>query len=178
MQPVNTQAMRYDTLTILFHWLVALLVLEQFAGGLTIDLFPRGPVRTGAISFHIACGISLTVLVILRMAWRFSLGRQLPAEPGMLNRIARGVHHLLYLLLGLIVLVGLALASARGDTVFGSFTFWSFAPGNRALAHQIGEVHELLGYIIIGVATLHGAAALMHRLVIKDRVFQRMMLRG
>lgn len=178
MQPVNTQAIRYDFLTILFHWLIALLVLEQFVGGLTIDLFPRGPLRVNAISVHILLGGSLAALVVLRILWRFTLGRQLPADPGFLNKIAKGVHHLLYLLLVVLVLVGLVLTSARGDAVFDWFKVWSFAPGNRDLAHQITEIHELLGYIIIGVVVLHALGALFHRLVLKDGIYNRMMFRG
>src|SRR3954454_20585536 len=87
MQPVSQQATRYDVLTILFRWLIALLVIEQFLGAQVIDLFPRGPMRTGAISFHIMLGLTLALLVVLRLVWRFTLGRQLPAEPGVLNRI-------------------------------------------------------------------------------------------
>ncbi|MBS0639872.1 MAG: cytochrome b/b6 domain-containing protein [Acetobacteraceae bacterium] len=178
MQPINTQVSRYDFLTILFHWLVALLVLEQFIGGLTIDLFPRGPMRANAISVHILLGGTLAALVLLRILWRFTLGRQLPTEPGFLNKIAKGVHHLLYLLLVVLVLVGLVLTSARGDAVFDWFKIWSFAPGNRDLAHQIAEIHELLGYLIIGVVALHALGALFHRIVLKDRIYYRMTFRA
>ena len=178
MQPINTQASRYDVLTILFHWLIALLVAEQFIGGLTVDLFPRGPWRSGAISFHITLGACFAVLVLLRILWRFTLGRQLPLDQGFLNKVAKGVHHLLHLLLALMALCGIVLASARGDTVFGVVQIWSFAPGNRALAEQIGEVHETLGYAIVAVAVLHAAAALFHRFIVKDRIYERMTFAG
>ena len=72
MQPVNTQAIRYDFLTILFHWLIALLVLEQFVGGLTIDLFPRGPLRVNAISVHILLGGALAALMVLSLLYQRS----------------------------------------------------------------------------------------------------------
>ena len=178
MQPINPEASRYDILTILFHWLVALLVIEQFVGGLTIDVFPRGPWRSGAISFHVACGAALAALVVLRVLWRFTLGRQLSPETGFLGKVAKGVHHLLYLLLVLVVLGGFVVASARGIDVFGVFQFWSFAPGNRDLAHQLTEIHELLGYVIIGVAVLHAAGALFHRFILKDRIYYRMTFGG
>jgi len=178
MQPVSCSATSYDRMTIVLHWVVALLVVEQFLGAQIIDWFPRGPLRVNARSVHIVLGVTLAVLLAVRIFWRLTRGRQLVREPGLLNLAARLVHHLLYVLLIAIVLLGLVLTSARGDSIFGAFSVWSFAPGNRDLANAIGEVHETVAWTIIVVAALHAAAALFHRFVLKDRVLQRMWPRG
>jgi cytochrome b561 len=41
MQTANPTVMRYDPLTILFHWLIALLIGVQWIVALSIDLFRR-----------------------------------------------------------------------------------------------------------------------------------------
>ncbi len=42
MPPVNNNYTRFDGLTILFHWLIALLVVVQIIGAFSIDFFPKG----------------------------------------------------------------------------------------------------------------------------------------
>src|SRR5215213_10369807 len=78
MQPVSPAATRYDTTTILFHWLTALLVATQWLGAQIIDWFPRGPLRVDAQAVHITCGVALGAILLLRIVWSRSYGRQLP----------------------------------------------------------------------------------------------------
>ena len=178
MQPVSPSATRYDALTIVLHWTVAVLVVEQLLGAQIIDWFPSGPLRTDARSVHIVLGVTLAVVLATRIVWRLTLGRQLAPDPGLLNHAARFVHQLLYVLLTAMVLVGIVLVSARGDSIFGAFSVWSFAPGNRGLAEWISGLHNTLAWTIISVAGLHAAAALFHRTILKDQVLQRMWPRG
>ena len=174
MQPVNTIASRYDATTILFHWLVALLVVTQWIGAQTIDLFPKGDLRVDARSVHIVCGATLGVLLVLRLFWRATLGRQLPAVGNWLIRLlAKLVHWGLYLSVAAQVIVGLALASARGDSLFGLYTIPSFAPG-KAVTDQIMGVHESFGWVIVALVVVHALAALIHQSVWKDGVLDRM----
>src|SRR5579871_1502998 len=99
MQPISPGATSYDRLTILLHWTVAFLVIEQFLGAQIIDWFPRGPLRTDARSVHILLGVTLAVVLAIRNVWRRTGGRQLVTERGLLHLAARFVHHLLYALL-------------------------------------------------------------------------------
>ncbi len=80
MQPVSPAAMRYDTETIAFHWLTALLVAGQWLGAQVIDWFPRGPLRVDARSVHIIGGAMLAALLLARIAWRATQGRRQPGE--------------------------------------------------------------------------------------------------
>src|SRR3954447_25595785 len=57
MQTVNPTATRYDSVTILSHWFMALLIGVQWIVALSIDLFPKGPLRIDARSVHIVCGL-------------------------------------------------------------------------------------------------------------------------
>jgi len=176
MQPVDVNATRYDTRTMLFHWLTAALVVLQWIGAKTIDWFPRGTLRVDARSVHITVGVLLALVLVARIVWRATGGRRLPlADRGALNIVAKGTHWVLYLLLIAMVSVGIALAWVRGDSLFNLVSIPSFAPGNKALASQIFEIHDTIAWVILGLAGVHAGAALVHRYVWRDGVLARML---
>ena len=178
MQPVNRIARRYDTTTIVFHWATAVLVVAQWIGAQTIDLFPRGPLRVDARSAHITLGALLGILLVARLVWRITRGRRLPlADVGVLNLVAKATHWGLYVLLSAMVLVGLFLAWARGDSLFNTVSIPAYDPGNRVLVDQVQELHGTIGWLIVALASLHASAALFHRWVRRDGVLNRMLLR-
>ena len=175
MQAINTNASRYDALTILLHWLIALLVVEQWIGAQTIDLFPKGDLRVDARSVHIVLGASLGVLLVLRLFWRGTFGRQLPGVGnGLIRLLAKIVHWALYLAVSAQVILGLSLAWLRGDSLFGLYTIPSFDPGNKALAESLFVVHASIGWLIVALVLVHALAALVHQGVWRDGVLDRM----
>jgi cytochrome b561 len=179
MQPVSLVATRYDTRTIVFHWATAILVATQWLGAQIIDWFPKGTLRVDARSMHIVCGLLLAVILLSRIAWRLTRGRRLPLADGpVLNFIAKTTHWGLYTLVTAMVVVGIALAWTRGDSIFNLFTLPAFDPSNRALADQVQEVHATIGWVIVVVVGLHAAAALFHRLVWHDGILGRMLPAG
>lgn len=176
MQPVNPRADRYDAVTIAFHWATAVLVVAQWIGAQVIDVFPAGSPRVDARSVHITGGLLLAVLLLMRLAWRTTRGRRLPlADTGALNLLAKGTHWGLYALLVMMVLVGMFLVWVRGDSLFNLFSIPAYDPGNRALSHQVQELHGTIGWMILALAGLHAAAALVHRYVWRDAVLGRML---
>lgn len=176
MQVVTFQARRYDRATMLFHWLTALLVSFQWLGAQTIDWFPRGPLRVDARSVHITVGALLAILLVARLLWRVTNGRQLPAASGaLLHIVAKATHWALYGLLLAMVSVGLFLTWARGDSLFNLFSIPAFDPGNHDLAEQTQEIHATIGWIIVGLAGLHSSAALVHHYLWRDGLLTRML---
>jgi cytochrome b561 len=165
--------------TIIFHWITAILVATQWLGAQTIDWFPRGPLRVDARSMHIVCGLLLTVILLARVVWRLTKGRRLPAaDRGILHVIAKATHWALYALIAAMVVAGMALAWTRGDSIFNLFQIPAYDPGNRQLAEQVQDVHATIGWIIIAVAGLHALGALAHRYFWRDGVLGRMLPRG
>jgi cytochrome b561 len=178
MQPVSTGASRYDSTTMFFHWATVLLAVTQWLGAQMIDWFPRGPLRVDARSVHITLGLLLAVLLAGRVAWRLTRGRRLPlADEGALNVVAKGTHWGLYVLLAAMVLAGVFLTWTRGDSIFNLFSIPAYDPGNRALPHQMQEVHATIGWLILALGGLHAAAALVHRYFWHDDVLGRMLPR-
>jgi cytochrome b561 len=176
MQPVSPAATRYDTTTIVFHWVTAILVAEQWLGAQIIDWFPKGAPRIDGRSVHIICGVLLAMILLSRVVWRVTQGRRLPLADGrMLNLVAKATHWGLYALLAAMVVVGMALTWTRGDSTFNLFTLPAFDPANHAPADQVHDVHVTIGWIIVGVAGLHASAALFHRCVWHDGALGRML---
>jgi cytochrome b561 len=176
MQPISPDARTYDHTTIAFHWLTAILVITQWLGAQVIDWFPRGPLRVDARSVHIVMGVILAVLLVVRLLWRITQGRRLPPTgAGLLDLAGKAAHWGLYALMLAMVVVGMALTWARGDSIFNLFSIPAFRPGDRALADLVGEVHEVVGYLILALAGLHASAALVHRYLWQDGVLHRML---
>lgn len=166
---------RYDGRTIALHWATAALVAALWTLGETIDWFPKGSLRVGARGVHIVLGATLAAVLLARVQWRLTGGLRLPpASHGLPQRLASAVHVLLYVLLAAVVLLGLANAWVRGDTLFGWFTIPAFDPGNKPLRETVEELHGLAANTLLVVAGGHALAALVHHVGLKDGVLARM----
>ena len=91
---------RYDRVASLLHGLIGLALLGQIVFGFLLDeIAPRGtPARAGVINLHKSLGITLAVLIVLRLGWR--LRHRPPAWPASMSawqgRAARIGHAALY----------------------------------------------------------------------------------
>jgi cytochrome b561 len=169
---------RYDTTTIVFHWVMAILLLIQWLWAQIIDWFPRGPLRVDARSFHITLGMLLVALLTARIIWRLTKGRHLPpSDSGILGQISKATHLSIYFLLAAMMLVGVALTWVRGDNIFNLFHIPAYDPGDHALRDQVQEVHAAIGWVIVAIAGVHTVAALGHRYILRDSVLNRMLFK-
>ena len=165
---------RYDDLSIWLHWATALLVVEQWIGGKTIDMWSQA-LQADARSLHLTLGLSLGLLLSFRIAWRATRGRQLPnADSGWIGIMAKAVHWGLYAILIAVVALGVTLLAMRGDAFFGAFHLGVLVPASKQLRHTVQSLHELLATTVLVVAGLHAAAALFHHYVLRDGVLARM----
>src|SRR5205823_5868330 len=91
---------RYTSVAILLHWLIALLLLGQFGFGLFLEDIPRGtPARGYYVNLHKSTGIVIGLLILARIAWRLThKPPPLPAGmPAWQKLVARLSHAVLYL---------------------------------------------------------------------------------
>ena len=71
--PAAHSPLRYTGTAIALHWLVALLLLGQFAFGLALEDIPRGtPERGYFVNLHKSTGVLIGVLIVLRLGWRLT----------------------------------------------------------------------------------------------------------
>jgi cytochrome b561 len=76
-------------------------------------------------------------------------------------------------------LFGWANASARGWAIdfFGVAQLPRILAESSSLGRALGDVHIWTSYVLLGLIALHVAAALYHRLWLRDRVLARVLWR-
>ena len=175
MQAISRNDTHYDSRTIWFHWLTVILIVGQWIGAKTIDMWPAGALRVDARSAHMTLGVIIGLLVLARIAWRVTGGRRLPsADRGILALLAKAMHWGLYLLVLGTVSLGLTMIALRGANYFNFVMVPGFIDATRETSRAVHSYHELAGTAILIAAALHAAAALIHQYVMRDGVLARM----
>ncbi len=169
---------RYDWPARWLHWLIALLVVSVIPLGLLMGAVDSGPLQDWLFYIHEELGFVILVLMVLRLAFR--LGSGTPPLPPSVPRWQHAASHLVHGLfyLGLIVqpVIGWLGTSAFGApvSIFGLFTLPMPLAKDDALAGQLFEIHETIGFVIIGLLAVHIGAVVMHSFVHKDGILRRM----
>jgi cytochrome b561 len=173
---------RYTSIAIILHWVMALLIFATWSIAIVVDDMPLSPLRITGISWHKWLGVTILFLVVLRLLWRAihpapALNLVMPAWQ---ERAMKLTHIALYLLMLLIPLVGWLMSSAKGYTVnyFGLFELPDLLDKDKALGHQLKEIHEFLANGLMALVGLHILAALKHQFIDKDGLLSRMTFGG
>jgi cytochrome b561 len=173
---------RYTSIAIILHWVMALLIFVTWSIAIAVADLPLSPARITGLSWHKWLGVSIFFLVILRLLWRAT--HPVPVlklvMPLWQKRAMQLTHVVLYLLMILIPIVGWLMSSAKGYTVnyFGLFELPDLVDKDKALGHQLKEIHELLANGLMVLVGLHILAALKHQYVDKDGLIGRMTFGG
>ncbi|MCB8887870.1 cytochrome b [Vreelandella malpeensis] len=169
------------------HWLVAGAVLVSLATGLTLGTlgFERTAEMVGSATTnvmyttHKTMGVLILLLMTLRILTRLAF--VVPDHDPPLNLFERilstSVHHLLYLALVLMPLLGWAATATGGYPV--EFFVWHL-PGlvgrHPELSSTLFAWHGFLGWAIVVLLVLHLLGALYHWRIKRDGVMTRMSL--
>ena len=170
---------RWGVIAQLFHWLIVALLIVQVTLAEMADDLPNGVRKLSLLARHKSFGITILMLVILRLAWR-SLNTHPPLPDNLKpyeRSLARLTHGALYTLLFAIPLSGWTMSSARGFPVswFGFFQLPDLVPKNHALYEWLVMTHVTLVCVLAAVVALHILGALKHHFVHKDDVLKRML---
>ncbi|MFK7992783.1 MAG: cytochrome b/b6 domain-containing protein [Granulosicoccus sp.] len=178
---------RYGDVAVIFHWLIAFFIIGLMAvGKYMVSLDDSDPIRFAFTQWHKSFGLTVLVLSVLRLTWRFT--HRPPPEPASIpawqQGIATIVHLLLYGLLLIIPLTGWIMTSASPlniDTVlFNVITIphlppFAHLPNKADIAESFHQYHELAGNLLILLLLAHIAAALKHHFIDKDAILVRML---
>jgi cytochrome b561 len=187
--PASNTALRYGTVAMTFHWLIAALLIANICIGLYMSDLPRSdPSKFELIALHKSIGLTVLILSVLRLVWR--LVNPVPPLPaGMspwIKLAARASHIVLYVLIVGIPLSGWLMVSVssmgHATPVFGLFGF----PGApylsdipRSVGHPYHEffesIHVYLAWSAIVLVPIHILAALYHHFLRGDDVLRRML---
>ncbi|MFH2210692.1 MAG: cytochrome b [Pseudomonadota bacterium] len=170
---------RYTHTAIALHWLTALLIVALFPLGVYMADLVLSPLKLKLISYHKWLGVTVFLLLLLRLAWR--LGHKPPPLPDSMplwqRHAANGLHLVLYLLLFAIPLSGWLMSSAKGfQTVYlGVLPLPDLIGKDKALGDLLREVHEVLNMTLLVMLLAHVAAALRHHFIERDGILARML---
>ena len=162
-----------------FHWVLALAIIGMLGFGWWMNHIPARPDRFFYRSIHADIGYVVLLLMVLRLVWRTTNPTPaLPDDSRPWQRIAAGVSHAaLYVATFVVIMLGWAHSGARDpnySSFFGLFNVPQFTTPDRAAAHIYEDRHILVAYVLLGLITLHLAAAAWHHYVRRDRVVVRM----
>lgn len=169
----------YTALAKLLHWGMALMMAGLVAMGFVMSDMPLSPEKLQFYAWHKWAGVSVFMLVWLRLVWRV-LNPPPPYPATMspwLQRFAHLGHVALYGLMLIIPLSGWLMSSAKGvQTVwFGILPLPDLLEKDKALGHLLQEAHELLNFALLLLVAGHVAAALKHHWIDRDGILQRML---
>lgn len=170
---------RYGAVAQVFHWLIAVLIFIMLALGNYMEDLPLGTRKLELYQLHKSIGITIGILVVLRLLWRLSHPPPaLPAGMKPWERLAAGVvHGLLYMMLFVMPLIGFLQSNAANFPV----VLWGFVPlppligPDEALSETLVNLHGIGGNLLAVLVIIHVAAALRHHFMLKDDVLRRML---
>ncbi|HEX7048082.1 MAG TPA: cytochrome b [Gammaproteobacteria bacterium] len=175
----NNSVEKYTGLAQLLHWMIALLVVAQFALAWIADAIPRDERPAALMLTHKSIGITILALVIVRLAWRFL--HKPPAFPATMPVIeqwlARIAHWGLYALILAMPLSGWLMVSTAGRNVEWFWLLTVPAPmgENEPWGDFFHDTHEILVWPLFGLAVFHILIALWRTFIQKDGTLQRML---
>jgi cytochrome b561 len=182
-------ALRYDCVAMTLHWVIAALILLDFALAISFSQFNPGDTLylPSAYALHMSTGLCVLALSVARLVWRLLHTR--PPLPDMgvaLRWLARTSHFLLYVFMLAAPLTGWFVLSLRRQltSVFGLFSWaWPTLPAIAAMTRADRQVyhdyllplHIWLSYLGMSLVVVHVVAALYHHLYRRDDVLRRML---
>ena len=170
---------RYTGVAITLHWLIAAAILSTFLLAQYMTDLKLSPVKLKLYSYHKWIGVTIFLLVLIRLAWRVSHRPPAPppSMPAWQHSAANIAHFFLYALMLVIPVSGWLMSSASGFQVvyLGLLPIPDLLAKNKDLADQLKQLHEALNWLMVLVVALHVAAALKHHITDRDDVLKRML---
>ena len=172
--------MGYGSISILFHWVCAPLILFLFGLGVYMrgldyysPWYHRGP------ELHIALGLLIFVLMTLRLLWRARSGSPDPIAtiPKNTQLVATLVKYLIYIAVFSICFTGYFITTAEGSgaSFFGLITIPASIQLSADNIDRAGWLHEYIAWSLIAIVALHAFAALFHHFIKRDKTLVRML---
>ena len=177
--PIKNTREQWGSVSKILHWVVVLLILLMAWIGLRMGDMPNGPDKIASYALHKSVGITILVLVLLRIGWRLHAGAPdaVPGAPRWQERIASLTHLALYALLLAMPLSGWILNSASGFPLqwFGLVNLPAITGKDHDLHELAEDIHEWLFWAMVTLVVMHAAAAFYHHLFQRDATLTRML---
>ena len=178
IRPIIPTDVMYTRTAIALHWLTVALIATGFAIGKWMVGLPIAPQTLRVYAYHKWIGITVFLVTIARLTWRYTHPVPLPAGLPQWQRHAAAASHIsLYVLMLATPISGWLFSSASGVQVIylGLIALPNLVPKDEALSATLKSVHFALNFTLLALVLLHAGAALRHHFVQRDRVLLRML---
>ncbi|MER0239720.1 YceI family protein [Fulvimarina sp. MAC8] len=180
---------RYSRGAVFLHWMIAILILFNIAGGLvmTSEILPRA-IQFPVFQFHKTIGLLVLALTVARIIWRATNPppAHAPTMPWTERAAADAVHYAFYALMLIVPLLGWLVVSVS-DAQVPTYLFmlealpWPSLPIREAVTEATRESlsgiaefsHKWLALSFLGLLVLHIGGALKHTIVDQLPSFSR-----
>lgn len=176
---MNDTTTQYSAVAKILHWWIAAMVVLQYVLANLVESAEDAGSELqehALMANHKSVGITILLLVLARLAWRFYQPPPPPLPmPHWQTRAAAISHWGFYVLLILMPLSGWLMSSAGAESVswFGMARLPDFIAANGDLEEVFEEIHETLAPTLAILGLLHIAAAGKHALIDKDDALRR-----
>ena len=173
----TVEAPRYGGPARVMHWLTALLVIVTLPIGIWMSSLDGGPLQDRLYAIHKVIGITLLVIIAVRIVWRATHTPPplAPVAGAQIARYARINHIILYVLLAVQAVSGYILTKAGAFPIpILDSVLPSLVPESKPLSEFFEGVHEFGMWLLIAFVLIHVCGAIYHIAVRKDGVLRRM----
>ncbi len=167
---------QYSKRMVIVHWLtLALLIVAWYLGDSLGDATDASKATLAGYIVHMSVGATVLLLTFFRFFFRRKDGIPAPLGDTPMDKLAKGIHHLLYTALFLIPLSGImtVITSTAGKALLaGDANLLPKEHGyHNVFAHA---VHALLVNVLIALVVIHILGAIKHQFIMKDGLMGRM----
>jgi cytochrome b561 len=169
---------QYSKRMVIVHWLtLVLLIAAWYLGDSLGEATDESKATLAGYIVHIAVGGAVLLLTLFRFYFRRNDGIPAPVGDTTMDKLAKGIHYLLYTVLFVLPVSGVmtVVTSNAGKALLaGDANLLPKEHGyHNVFAH---EVHEQLVNVLIVLVVIHLLGAIKHQFITKDGLMERMML--
>ena len=169
---------KYHISVRIMHWLSGTLILLMLAVGfcMKMEVFPSSYPIGQVYALHKAVGISILFLIVLRIICRISsIVPQYPKSfPYHLVLVSKVIHIGLYITSTMMAISGYVMSSSSGKAIeILSINIPLLINTNKNIANVAQQFHNICAYTLSVLISLHILAALKHKFIDKDNIFNR-----
>ncbi len=168
----------YGWISIVLHWLTAVIVLAMFVIG-TLSQSADEADYAGLVHLHTTIGMTAYVLLWGRIVWRFALGHPgpLPRQGVFFFTVGKYFHFVMLIAIAAMLLSGPLMVWTAGDAIH---VFAAEIPSpvekHEALQHVLRAVHGYTASFILAAMILHVLAVFKHTVINRDGTFDKIMI--
>ena len=175
---MNQPPLHYDTGSMLLHWSVALLILCASLSSFFLTSASSDNAATTIRAFHNLTGTLALGLVIVWLGWR-ALHTELPKLPTIgigERRFMEVTNTIMNVLLLLVPITGILHLFALGKSIDLGVIQLSYGVSmSQESVNLLGLTHNVLGKLLLALASLHSIHALWHHFAKRDVLVRRML---